>query len=608
MSGIVGWWGAPVGDPHAAIERMAARLQWHGARAQRTIEGADFALSVLGAEATLVAHDEPTVKLVMHGHPYWRGASPASDHAAVGAAFARAYRAEGVRALERLGGDFALALVDVERREIVLAVDRMGVRNLSWQRNPDGLAFAANLDALGEHPSVEHRVAPQALYDYLYFHVVPGPATIFERSQRLLPGHRLAARGDTVDVAPYWSMSFDVSSTASEANRVRAFRAALDIAVGAYASGRCGTFLSGGTDSSTVTGLLSKQSSRAVPSFSIGFEAQGYDEMAYARIAAKRFATDHHEYYVTPDDVERALGWLADAFDQPFGNSSAVPGYYCAELARRSGVDRMLAGDGGDELFGGNARYARQHQFELYERLPSTLRSYLLEPLLGTSLAARVPLVRKAKSYVAQATMPMPARYESYNLLERLGPENVLEPDFLASVDRRAPLTQLEAWWGRASAHSLVDRMLALDLKFTLADNDLPKVTRMCDYAGVDVAFPMLHDDVVAVSATLPPRDKLRGTKLRPFFKDALRDLLPPQIIAKQKHGFGLPAGPWIASHPRLNAMMRDAMASLARRGIVRKALLDDVVERRLAEHPGYYGTLLWILLTLELWLARRER
>jgi len=325
--------------------------------------------------------------------------------------------------------------------------------------------------------------------------------------------------------------------------------------------------------------------------------------MEYARIAARHFRTDHHEYYVTPADVVAAAPLVAQAYDQPFGNASAVPTYYCARMAQADGITRLLGGDGGDELFGGNERYAKQFQFSLYDRVPSPLRSWAIEPmLLGMPGLQRVPLLRKARSYVEQAKIPMPRRYESYNLLERLGTANVFDARFLEGVDLDQPRALQQAAYDGTRAQSLINRMLALDMRFTLADNDLPKVTRMCDVAGVDVAFPLLHDDVVAFAGALAPSLKLRGTTLRYFFKEALRGFLPDEIIRKKKHGFGLPIGVWLQSHAPLRDLAGDALGTLRKRRIVREEMLDSLLTTRLSSHAGYYGTLVWILMMLELW------
>ena len=188
-----------------------------------------------------------------------------------------------------------------------------------------------------------------------------------------------------------------------------------------YAGPNTGSFLSGGTDSSTVSGMLCEVSGAPARTYSMGFDATGYDEMEYARIAAKHFKTDHHEYYVTPDDLLEGIPLVARSYDQPFGNSSAVPAWICASRARADGITKLLAGDGGDELFGGNSRYAKQRVFGWYETIPALLRSAVVEPISGLPGLGSIPLVKKGVSYVEQASVPMPDRMEMYNLLHRLG-------------------------------------------------------------------------------------------------------------------------------------------------------------------------------------------
>jgi len=367
--------------------------------------------------------------------------------------------------------------------------------------------------------------------------------------------------------------------------------------------GSTGAFLSGGTDSSTVAGMLREVTGEAPRTFSIGFDAQGFDEVGYARIAARRFETRHKEYYVTPDDVVNAVPRIAAVHDQPFGNSSAVPTYYCAKLARDDGVDTLLGGDGGDELFGGNSRYATQYFYSLYSDLPQPLRQAVLEPAIR--ILPEVGVVGKARRYMAHASMPMPARYDHYNLLQRLGPETVFTSEFLAGVSPAAPAAQVEQAYRASNADSLINRMLALDFKYTLADNDLPKVVRSSELAGVDVRFPLLHDEVVAFSARLAPGLKLRGPRLRYFFKQALRDFLPPEIITKTKHGFGLPFGRWLHTHEPLRQLAFESLSDLKKRDIVRAEFIDQLSGVHVNSHADYYGTMVWILMMLEQWLKQ---
>jgi asparagine synthase (glutamine-hydrolysing) len=275
-------------------------------------------------------------------------------------------------------------------------------------------------------------------------------------------------------------------------------------------------------------------------------------------------------------------------------------------LARASGVERMLGGDGGDELFGGNSRYAKQRIFGAYDRIPGWLRTGLLEPLLSPgSTLARLPGVKKAASYVEQARVPMPDRLQMYNLLTRLGLDEVLTPEFLRTVDVDSPLRQQREVYSAGSSTALINQMLAFDWRYTLADNDLPKVVGAVTLAGLGVGFPLLDDALTDFSLSLEPDLKLKGLQLRWFFKEALRGFLPDATLAKQKHGFGLPFGVWVNAHPSLRDLALRSVNALGRRGIVREDFIRKLVEEHLPAHPGYYGEMVWLLMMLEQWQDR---
>ncbi|MEO8751353.1 MAG: asparagine synthase-related protein [Casimicrobiaceae bacterium] len=604
MSGVCGWMGDVREGGADVLHAMASRFAWKAGGGGARFLGSTFALAAVGPAGTSAIAAAGPIHVAVQGHPHWCNGPPRPE--GIDAFCARAvdeYRGRGQAMLADIGGDFAIAVVDEHRQALILAVDRIGVRNVVYQQAGEAVLFGASSDVLNAHPQARRDISRQALYDYVYFHMVPGPATVFSEQRRVPPGHcaHFAAGRETVE--PYWTLRFSEDRRASVAALAPAFRDALRAGVAAYSGGReTGTFLSGGTDSSTLAGTLGEVSQEPVRTYSIGFGAEGYDEMEYARIAARHFATVHHEHYVTPAEVVAAIPVIASACDQPFGNASVIPTYCCARFARADGIELLLGGDGGDELFGGNSRYAKQQQLAIFSRLPHAVQAGLEALLLQGQGEPKIALVRKMRSYVEQARLPMPARYETYNLLERLGPQNVFNADFMASVDRNRPQVELARTYGATRAQSLINRMLALDIKITLADNDLPKVTRACEAAGVDVAFPLLHEAVVDFSAALPPDFKLRGTRLRYFFKEALRDFLPPEILAKEKHGFGLPAGPWLRDYAPLNELAQDSIASLRKRGIFRAELLDGLLGKLLREHPGYYGTLAWVLMMLELW------
>jgi asparagine synthase (glutamine-hydrolysing) len=521
-------------------------------------------------------------------------------------ALGRGYARRRTGVLATLSGSFALVIIDGLSGETVLAIDRMGTRPLAYSVAGDRLVFASVLDSINAFPGLEPDIDHQAIYDYVHFHMVPTPRTIYVGRQRVLPGTFVRWRNSRAEVEPYWEMRFVENKKCPFPELKAQFLSIVRESVrDAARDGTTGTFLSGGTDSSTLAGMLGEVTGEPARTYSIGFEAEGYDEMRYARIAARHFATQHHEYYVTPVDVVAAIPKIAAVHDQPFGNSSAVPTFYCAKLAREDGIDILLGGDGGDELFGGNERYAKQYLYSLYSDLPHALRSSIIEPLIFRAPATGI--IGKAQRYMRNASEPMPARYDNYNLLERLGAPNVFTDEFLSTIDQHAPQADMARLYEHAHAATLINRMLALDLKFTLADNDLPKVMRSCELAGVDARFPMLDDAVVAFSATLAPELKLKRTQLRYFFKKALRDFLPLEIITKQKHGFGLPFGLWLRTERRLQELVGDTLGDLKRRAIVRPELIDQLIATHVEHHAAYYGTMVWVLVMLEQWFQQHD-
>lgn len=485
--------------------------------------------------------------------------------------------------------------------ETLLAVDRFATRSLCFRVDGEQLLASPRADDLPGAKVID----PQAIFDYLFFHCIPSPRTIFKGVHRLPPGHCATFADGKLTVEPYWIPTFSEPQGAVSFDALKAeFRRLLRDAVASRLDGgppAC--FLSGGTDSSTVAGMIREATGKPAHTYSIGFEAEGYDEMAFARIAAKHFGSEHHEYYVTPADLVKSIGEVAASYDQPFGNSSALPAYYCALQARKDGATRMLAGDGGDELFGGNSRYAKQKVFGWYGQVPGALRSALLEPFFGLGAVARTPLLKKGSSYIEQARVPMPDRLQMYNLLLRLGTHEVLTPGFLAQVDVNGPAAQQRQVWAQARTTSDLNRTLAYDWRYTLAESDLPKVRGTTQLAGVDVAFPFLDDALLEFSLGLPEAYKLKGLKLRWFFKEALRGFLPDEIITKKKQGFGLPFGVWLTRHPALMALATDSLQSFGTRGVVRPEFIRQLLGERLPEHPGYYGEMVWILMMLEQWL-----
>jgi asparagine synthase (glutamine-hydrolysing) len=553
-----------------------------------------------------VGHDGER-HIILLGHARWSHSELAELARRQGAAAAVSEACRRFRAdfLEHLHGEFALCIVDRRERSVLLAVDRFCTYPLAYAVTPEGdLVFGTSSRAIGTSRLVNAQVSAPAIYQYLYFNIVPTPHSAFAGVTNLLPGTSVRYSAGALSPRQYWHPTFEKRPASRLGDLTAEVHELLDQAVARCSpDASVGAFLSGGLDSSTVAGVLHRLNVRPVRTFSIGFDVAGFDELEYARAVARHFGTEQHEYYVTADDVARAAQIVAEAYDEPFGNSSAIAVHFCARLAAEHGVRTMLAGDGGDEIFGGNARYSKQLVFSKYWKIPAALRANLVEPLLlARWMPHNVPLLRKLQSYVAQARTPLPDRLESYNLFTREGTQQILHPDFAQQVRTSEPLEDLRSWYAAAPSTEVVDQMLAIDWKLTLADNDLHKVGRMCSLANVDVRYPFLDSDLFDFALQLPAHHKVRAFELRWFYRRAMRGFLPESTLSKHKHGFGLPFGLWLRDHAALRTLVMDSLADFRRRRIVAPQFIDLIISRHTTDHATYYGTFIWTILMLELW------
>ncbi len=522
-----------------------------------------------------------------------------------------AYRQRGSEFLTDQFDPTALVLIDTERQCLILATDPIGLSNIYYAQTTGGVVFGSSADFVVPHPDVSDAISTQSVYDYVYFHHCPSPNTIYQQVKKLEGGQCLIYQNGQVTLKRYWMPKFQ-EQAASDLHQ--AGRELQELLVGAVkrsvdSQDNTGAFLSGGLDSSSVAGALSKVFPGRAKTFSMGFPVEGYNEIEYANIAVKHFNTRQHEYYVTPEDTVNAVPLIAAYYDEPFGNSSALAAYYCAKLAKENGIKRLLAGDGGDEIFAGNERYARQMVFERYHRLPNFVTAVLEAGVnhLPTALAKqKIPF--KAKRYIEQANAAMPDRLQDYNFLHRHAPADIFNTDFLAQIDIAEPLQQLRDCYQRPESASTLNRMLYMDWKTTLHDNDLVKVNRMCEMAGVEVCYPLLDQRIVDLSCRIPSSNKLKGQQLRWFYKQAMADFLPAQIINKPKHGFGLPFGIWLKDHQPLKELAYDAIQGLKKRDFFKAEFLDHALLMHQSVHAAYYGELIWVLMMLELWFVGKSR
>jgi asparagine synthase (glutamine-hydrolysing) len=545
---------------------------------------------------------------IIIGNPQWTQPTLKQSAEQYGhtAALTLAYQSHGDELAAHLRGAYAFAVLDTKTDSVVLGIDRMGRYPLYYSATENGLVFGTSARSILALQNETATMNEQCLYNYFYFHMVPAPQPVFRDMQKLQAGYTVFGNAAALAKRRHWNPSFSEHTNEDRPSLYAELRKHLkqSVATCLPRSGKkVGAFLSGGLDSSTVTGMLAEVSDGPCEVYSIGFSAEGYDEMAYARITANHFGANLHEYYVTPEDVVEALPLIAAAYDEPFGNSSALPAYFCAKLAADDGVSLLLAGDGGDEIFAGNERYAKQKTFEAYQYLPRFLCKNILEPLIN-SAPQWAPLAQKARSFIAQANTPLPDRLHTYNFLHQNLAGEIFQESFLSGVNTDYPLTIQREVFQQPSDASILNRMLFLDWQFTLADNDLRKVSQTCAVAGVDVAYPMLDDDLVDFSMGIPSEMKLPGKQLRDFYKKALRGWLPEATLNKSKQGFGLPFGVWMSTHRPLQEIAYDNILKLKSRGIFNSAFLENAIAMHRTGHAAYFGELIWILCVLELWMS----
>ena len=505
------------------------------------------------------------------------------------------YEEHGERFAERLRGMFAIALWDSERNRLVLARDRYGIKPLYYRETGEELAFASELRAL---PRGE--VDLDALEAFLAFNSVPGPLTIFRDVRKLQPGHVLTWEGGRTELICYARpapVPASEVSGESEAELVEELRARLRDSVRAHlvSDVPVGVLLSGGIDSSVLTALAADESSEPVRTFSIGFEERSFDELADARLVAERYGTQHRDLVLRPD-AALLLPALADAFDEPFADSSALPTYLVSQLAAED-VKVALSGEGGDELFGGYYTYAADLLAQrtgwaapflrpLVERLPSSSR--------------RASFDYRAKRFVRAAHLPPLERHHGW--------KEIFSPDARAELTGRRsefdPVDLLRARFAETEGAELLARLQDVDLGTYLVDDLLVKTDRASMAHSLEARVPFLDPLVTDFALALPSRHKVRGLRKKVLLRKAAAPFVPPELLKRRKRGFSIPAAAWLRGE--LEPFARDTLSpdTLRRQGFFRP----EVVTRLIDDHVAGREDLsrqLWGLLAFTLWHER---
>lgn len=514
------------------------------------------------------------------------------------------YEDLGDECVHELRGMFAFAIWDARRRRILVARDRLGIKPLYWSDDGMRLLFGSEIKALLRHPTLVARLNVDALAAFLSLRYVPAPLTMFSGIKALGPGQMLTCDANGVRTRRWWDLSFaPAEPQPTEAEAVERLRVLLDDAVRSHMVSDVdyGAFLSGGVDSSTVVALMSRQLGQPVSTFAAGYEGAGepMSELRYARMVADRYRTDHHEVMIGADDFVDLAEQLVWHLDQPLADDACLPNYMVSLLAQRH-VKMVLTGEGGDELFGGYARYAAELRLApVTTRLPGGFLS------LVRALSRRKPGLSRLQVALYALSQPEErVRLTTYTPL--MLPEaraEVAVGDLSDASSSQRPASLFADDLDRTDALNPVHRMMYLDSQHWLADYLLLRGDKTSMAASVEARVPLLDHHLVEYAAGLPVKLKIHGLRRsrKYLLRKVARELLPGPILSRSKKGFPVPISLW------LRAGARDFCRDLLSPSTVRRRGLFDpgAVSKILAEHDSAaadHGSLLWGLMSVELW------
>jgi asparagine synthase (glutamine-hydrolysing) len=519
------------------------------------------------------------------------------------------YEEHGEDLVDRLRGMFAFALWDRPRRRLLLARDRLGIKPLYVYRDAEKLLFASEPKAILAHPGVPRDVDPAALEDYLGLGMVPGSRSIFRGIEKLPPAHTLVAEAGRWDRAPrrYWRLRFEPDEGRTVDDWREAIREKLSESVRLHliADVPVGAFLSGGVDSSILVASSAGATEGQLRTFSMGFQEEAFSELPYARQVAERYGTRHVEEVVTPDAVG-LIDELTRYYDEPFADSSALPTFLVSRLASRH-VKVALSGDGGDEAFGGYARYAHDlEEAALRRRLPGWVRRGVLGPLAQAwPKADWLPRPLRAKTRLTNLSLdPGPAYANTMMLCRPPLRRMLMAPDLAASLNGNDPGRLIREGHATAPSSDPLAGMIAADMAVALPDDFLVKVDRASMANGLEVRPPLLDHELLELSARIPSSLKVRDGETKWILKRSYENQLPDSIVRRPKSGFEIPIDSWLRGPLRemFEAHVLDPGARVA--GLVDQ----DRVRRLYGAHragTGRHGATLWGLLVLARWADR---
>lgn len=509
-----------------------------------------------------------------------------------------AYEEYGVDCVARLHGMFGFAIWDGPRKRLLLARDKAGKKPLYYTRLNGTVIFGSEIKAILGHPQVKREVDIQAMADFLSVRYVPAPATLFKDIVKVKPGHWILFEGEIVREECYWDFSFGKVEKHSIPDYLVGIKQHVQRAVEErmMADVPVGAMLSGGVDSSIITGIMSQLTNHKVNTFSVGFDHPDYSELPYARMVASHFNTEHHELVVSASDLTQYWPLLTWHRDEPVSEPSDLGVYLISKLARQH-VKVVLSGEGADELFAGYPKYVVDWLAKYYHILPATVRDQVIQPLLESLPYS----MRKVKTAARNISQPAPQRWMNwFGIFNGSLKEQLLSHETKMAIDLDAS-REFSHWLQTNPQRDNLSAMLYLDTKIWLPDNLLMKGDKMTMAASLESRIPMLDYKLIEYAASIPSEAKIKSFKTKYLLKHAFADLLPEPILTRKKMGFNVPTGAWFRAEQRnlINTLL------LSERIRSRGYFQNDFIERMVRDHldgKTNYQAQIFTLASLELW------
>lgn len=519
------------------------------------------------------------------------------------------YEEFGLAGVEQLRGMFAYAIWDARQQQLVISRDRLGIKPLYYVLKDDGtFYFASEIKALVEARAVTPELNYNALADYAANRYTSGEETLFHGVKRLLPGHTLVWRDGKVKIERYWDLSFTKSQEQlSEKEYIRRFGELFRECVESHlmADVPLGMFLSGGIDSSAIAAVMSKMVKEPIKTFSVAFAERDANELEFARQVSQAFKTDHHEIVVSPEQFFTYLPALVYQEDEPLAHPSSVPLYFVSELARKH-VKVVLTGEGSDELLAGYNKY-RVAIYNLrlgrnYERLtPAFLRSMVKNQIKGLNGASRVRRILQ-RTFLCLPAEIKDVYFDNFSVYSPALQQQLFTAEVYEQMQDYDPYHTSLAYIEESDAESLLDQLLAADLK-TYLHELLMKQDQMSMAASLESRVPFLDHKLVEFATHMPESMKLRGWTTKYVLRQAMRDLLPQEILTRKKMGFPVPIESWFRGSFRSIVDEYVLSERALDRGIFNAPYVRELVARHTAGEN--HAERLWMLVNFEIWQRR---